>query len=497
VKRGARVGRCNVSPPLRSLCLPATLQGGTGTKFGYECSSFADIQAEKTMLERSIQRGCRTVLSRTGRDCGQIYELLYDLSDDVDGGLNSFFLGHIVGSKRVTAPATEGLLTDWLSELKDIQKQLNYANRGLDFVTYTIPRLTNTGVDDVRATLSSFAAAVPNGRVGIDLNTEVLSTLTESDVSMLVNSILQPLLAEGALQVLTVASNPFTHTQAQLVLQWARAHNSPKLTTLATESVRCHSTRPGLLTGGYHYFPPHNVEPASRDSPDSVARRDAAPDTAHSKAYLSKVEDLNNAADDFQMAMDRCMQTEKIYLAKMASQQSPSTVAATDVCLAHVLGSTHAQFRFAEEWHFMYLHQIEQRLVKGLSLLGSHSKEIKDWTTIYQPMSRYLVASFRHLLQERSLLLCLEVGDKMDQTLASPAQDVLRNTPASQLPQRLAVFTAVWSSADYVTTALSLVDAEGWTRSSSQNIDKPYATLEQLNKDLRIIMDGYGDVSTL
>jgi hypothetical protein len=61
------------------------------------------------------------------------------------------------------------------------------------------------------------------------------------------------------------------------------------------------------------------------------------------------------------------------------------------------------------------------------------------------------------MTQERSLLLCLEVGDKMDQTLASPVQDVLRNTPASQLPQRLAAFTAAWSSADYVTTALSLV----------------------------------------
>jgi hypothetical protein len=90
----------------------------------------------------------------------------------------------------------------------------------------------------------------------------------------------------------------------------------------------------------------------------------------------------------------------------------------------------------------------------------------------------------------------------MDQQTEIPSntQDVrntpdTHDTPVSQLPMRLATFTAAWSSADYVTTALCQVDAEGWR--SSENVQKPSFALEPMNKDLRIIMDLYGDTSTL
>jgi hypothetical protein len=59
-KRAGRVGRCSSTwgprglSPLRGLCVTVHGTELSGTKFGYECSSFADIHAEKTMLERYV-----------------------------------------------------------------------------------------------------------------------------------------------------------------------------------------------------------------------------------------------------------------------------------------------------------------------------------------------------------------------------------------------------------------------------------------------------------
>lgn len=35
-----------------------------------------------------------------------------------------------------------------------------------------------------------------------------------------------------------------------------------------------------------------------------------------------------------------------------------SAVAVTDVCMAHVLMRTHAQFQYPEEWQFVHTHQV-------------------------------------------------------------------------------------------------------------------------------------------
>jgi len=68
------------------------------------------------------------------------------------------------------------------------------------------------------------------------------------------------------------------------------------------------------------------------------------------------------AVKDFKVAMDRCMQVESVYLEKIGSLRTIDGLASTDVCIAHVLASTHNQFQHPEEWS--YVHRTK---VRGLS----------------------------------------------------------------------------------------------------------------------------------
>lgn len=240
-------------------------------------------------------------------------------------------------------------------------------------------------------------------RFGLDLGTSLLANANGSDIEALVSSVLQPLVQEGHLQSLTIASNALTFHNANTLLQWAGRQNrehGADVHIVATEVLRCHSRKPGLLSGGYPYAVPHRMASNTIDVPaeDAAASALLASKSAEVQARMQSVA---VAASDFQMALDRCIHTEKIFLNKvrktafftsrfdpikshmmygilwavftkfyctnfyifllstqLASAQT-SGVPATDVCLAHVLTNTYAQFQYPEEWLYVHTHQVQ------------------------------------------------------------------------------------------------------------------------------------------
>ena len=61
------------------------------------------------------------------------------------------------------------------------------------------------------------------------------------------------------------------------------------------------------------------------------------------------------------MAMDRCMQVENVYLEKISGLKTVDGLAATDVCIAHVLASTYRQFQHPEEWAYVHRTKVRTR----------------------------------------------------------------------------------------------------------------------------------------
>jgi histidinol phosphatase-like enzyme len=75
---------------------------------------------------------------------------------------------------------------------------------------------------------------------------------------------------------------------------------------------------------------------------------------------------VRRAAKDFQVAMDRCMQVESVYLEKISGLKTVDGLAATDVCIAHVLASTYRQFQHPEEWAYVHRTKVRDLVLRPL-----------------------------------------------------------------------------------------------------------------------------------
>ena len=79
------------------------------------------------------------------------------------------------------------------------------------------------------------------------------------------------------------------------------------------------------------------------------------------------------------MAMDRCMQIERVYLDKLSPLKVVAGVTPTDICIAHVLASTHNQFRHPEEWAYMHRTKVSKLLLL-LRFHPSHEHDMDGYT---------------------------------------------------------------------------------------------------------------------
>lgn len=239
--------------------------------------------------------------------------------------MKSLYLGHIFSSPH--GPASGSTTPEkWFEEVDEINKLLNISKRKLNFMNIPLhphkQHWDHQALAESMELLSATESDKPQYgtcRTGLDISTSLLANATSDDVELLISSVLQPLAEAGQLQSLTIASNPLTHQHARTLMQWAAKQNKEKkadIHLIATEVLRCHSRKPGLLTSGYPHTVPHRMSSKTIDAPvaDSAVSALLASKSPEVQARMKGIE---IAVSDFQMALDRCIHTEKVFLSKV------------------------------------------------------------------------------------------------------------------------------------------------------------------------------------
>lgn len=288
-----------------------------------------------------------------------------------------------------------------ISELTAIRSTTKlYRKRGPDFVFLPVQMLACRDDDGLNyrihkefaEQLRTLSASHLAESVGVDFTTSFLTACTDSQLRSIVDNVLRPVFGVGSLTGLSIACNPFTNRRASAVLDCIRDLNSSAvlpnglISTVATETLRSHNVRPGQLVTGGLFQPAHRMTVDSK--PSSYTDSSASGDCPLRKKQLGLIDryiahnhtkwDTSDsivvcrAAKDFQMAMDRCMQVENVYLEKISGLKTVDELAATDVCIAHVLASTYRQFQHPEEWAYVHRTKVRTRCL-GLLSIPSHS----------------------------------------------------------------------------------------------------------------------------
>jgi len=282
-----------------------------GSFYGFECSSYMNRDYDLTLLEKSIRYGCRTMVEKSvAKDSSRTYELITDLAASEEYNIQDFFLVHVL-KDRLQIKKNDMTIDQ---EISGIQKILR--GKAIDVISLSIPsfllintqsekndtsELVNVGnyFNDYFSQISYLCSKFTS--LGVDLSTEWLDQASHEDIALLLNAIdnfntihsndeaiivensrvgaeggsgkkiaLDPI--HGTHRVLTnnmkkieylsIATNALTFQSLNEIQSWAAEKG---IQTIATEVLRTHSNRPGLLsiTGGRHKgfnFDPANVE---------------------------------------------------------------------------------------------------------------------------------------------------------------------------------------------------------------------------------------------
>lgn len=184
-----------------------------------------------------------------------------------------------------------------ISELTAIRNTTKlYRKRGLDFVFLPVQMLAcrdDDGLDyrihkECAEQLRTLSASRLAESIGVDMATSFLTTCTDSQLRSIADNVLRPVFSEGSVTGLSIACNPFTNTRASIVLDCIRDLNSSSssavlpnglISSVATETLRSHTVRPGQLVTGGMFQPAHRMtvdssSPSSSDSSSSTISDD-------------------------------------------------------------------------------------------------------------------------------------------------------------------------------------------------------------------------------
>lgn len=248
----------------------------------------------------------------------------------------------------------EDPMTRELSTLSKIQKTLQFAQRSrtIDFIS--VPFSFNMSY-----VLTQLSEKYPDTDLAIEAPSVMLKSTDQIDKML---AVLTEIIKGRDKVYLLIPTNVFTIIGAARIYEWASTRSS--VVTVATETLRTHPRRPGLMNLG----------------------------TKHVTGAIESHIDMASVLQSLQKAMDSCMKIEKVFLEK--SWGKDTGVSSIDVCFAHVLAQTQSGILFPEEWEYIKRTQVEPKLSLSLDLLSRHSNDAREWTVLYQPLSRYLFHTF-------------------------------------------------------------------------------------------------------
>lgn len=232
-------------------------------------------------------------------------------------------IGHILHSPPLSVlqrhqdtKQTIALLQDkWTRELEQIALHYN-KKKALQFVNLQIPSVLYSQPDAIKELLY-FIHQLPttsiqkeNTRIGIDFSTTQLVSVQKEELRAVRDSLIK---ASIPTNIFTIACNAYTYTNAhRLVKYLQRDYANHDIDIVATELLRSDPNKPGQLSASYDYHPKHRIEAITEEDSHSSGNSD------QNDVNNEEIKDLLHATKDFQRALDRCIQVEKLLLEKVS-----------------------------------------------------------------------------------------------------------------------------------------------------------------------------------
>ena len=344
--------------------------------YGYESSVLGDFNLDSSWLEKSIRRGCRTfIVNSSSKHRMKTFELLSDLSVADELILSECLIGYRLQEQKIIN------VDDTAKEIMAIRDVLNSP---LNFVTIPLTIKKDKSIADCTASvlhdLDLLNKIINNNNhnhhhhhhetstiCGLDFNSELLEHAQEQDVAAILHCLSNTAFSAALPPqlVLTVATNSATFRNSKRIFEWAASlqHSQEKddhstkttkttkakmaMTTIATELLRTHSRRPGLI------------------SPPLLSSKAAK--LIRGKEGVSA--GLKEAATKLSEAMERCLHAEKQFMEKLSAQTASSSSSSTkggvggfppltEICWAHVLMEKIPSIQSSEEWAYILTNQV-------------------------------------------------------------------------------------------------------------------------------------------
>lgn len=345
---------------------------------GYECAAYVDRDLDLTLLERSLRSGtCKMVIEKSkAADAVRTYDLLTDLAASEDVDLQQFYVLHTLSSCITRDEEYTDKKKSMEQEVSTVQDALR--SKTINAITMPISSamLTtdNTNGGWMKRNFDLVAGSLKQdgeGTVlGLDLSTEWLATASDEEIARLLTSVDAFQSSTGStgggrlttMGLFSVATNAFTHHRAARIFQWAR---SAGVQTVATEVLRCHSRRPGMLSvsGGRHKLT--HLDPTSQalmtsaqqggytvnvSSPTSTPPPSPSPSPEYTTLSHEQV-----AVETMKNALNACVHAEKQFLERF---QKEAGIDPQALCWGHILSHTQHTILFPEEWDYFHANQV-------------------------------------------------------------------------------------------------------------------------------------------
>jgi len=315
----------------------AGVYAGKGSLVGYETSPLLDADTDNALLEKSIRQGCCTVMVHSrAADAGhdQTYELLSDLWATEEVDLDHFSITHCLAATTATggksslnaagSPNSEAeTVTQWRNELSNISATLRHKQP--DFVCLTagaagteaLAALSEqvVGLQAVVAEIAIAAASKKGNKpsqLGLHLPSSLLAAMSDEQ-SLHLKAYLQASAQAGTFGLYSIATNCLTHAAAAKIRSWladsAAIHKQDMPLVLASEALRLHATRPGVLAAPSHFSTQRKAVNTTicadpKNAEDAEAHEGMSEEEAERKGDALKAT-MDAAVEEFKISMDR------------------------------------------------------------------------------------------------------------------------------------------------------------------------------------------------
>jgi hypothetical protein len=307
-------------------------------------------------------------------DAVRTYDLLTDLAASEDVDLQQLYVIHTLTSSIASDEEYTNKKNILEKEVSTVQDALR--SKTINAITMPISSamLTSGNMNDgwMKRNFDVIAGSLKqNGQgtlLGLDLPTEWLASASDAEMGRLLacldgyrssSRLGSPESGSAGVGLLSVATNAFTHHHAGRVFHWAREAG---VRTVATEVLRCHSRRPGLLSvsGGRHKLT--HLDPSSNAVLHSAQQDgytiNASPQSSASSAPSPEYTTLSHAqvaVETMKNALNACVHAEKQFLERF---QTDAGIDPQALCWGHILSHTQHTILFPEEWDYFHANQV-------------------------------------------------------------------------------------------------------------------------------------------